>query len=255
MGAFMLHQVTLRTLVVAACAWLACDAGALTVGRARGAVLVGRPLDLAIPVRLDRTDDEPCASADVFYGEQKLPGAPSVRWQPGASGEGVVHVTSAVPVDEPMITVYLRVGCGEPTTRRFVMLAELPPDSEPAMPLVARRPAPEQAPRVQSPAAAAAAAAAARTPAAATSTAPVDARGPRRRVPLPAEAAVAALRAERSLPAARPSAAAPLPRARKPGGGAAGSRLKLEPIELGPERDPVLRLSTQLGGEPATDPL
>src|SRR6185295_3624053 len=134
--ALMFHKVTWRAVGLAACGCLlACDASALTVGRARGAVLVGRPLDLVVPVTLDASgEDAPCASAEVFYGEERLRRDPSVRWEPGANGQGVLRVTSPVPVVEPMVTVYLRVGCGQSMTRRFVMLSEVPPDNEPNTP-------------------------------------------------------------------------------------------------------------------------
>ncbi|MDB5858785.1 MAG: hypothetical protein JWQ76_2474, partial [Ramlibacter sp.] len=130
----MLHPVTFRTLAFAACGWLlACDASALALGRIRGPVLVGRPLELTVPVSLEGTDgDAPCADADVFVGEQRLTRPPSVRFEPGANRQGVLRISSPVPVDEPMVTVYLRVGCGQSVTRRYVLLAELPPEIEPA---------------------------------------------------------------------------------------------------------------------------
>src|SRR4051812_43707014 len=108
----MFQPVTFRALVVAACGWLlACDAAALSLGRARGAVLVGRPLELTIPATLDAADEEPCASGDLFYGESRLSRAPVVKWERSAGGQGVLRVTSEIPVDEPMVTLYLRVGC------------------------------------------------------------------------------------------------------------------------------------------------
>src|SRR4051812_4481677 len=113
----MFHPVTLRTLAVAACGWLlAFDAAGLTLGRARGAVLVGRPLELTIPVTLDAAGEEPCASGDLFYGESKLGQPPSVRWEQAGGGQGVLRVMSSTPVDEPMVTLYLRVGCGAQTS-------------------------------------------------------------------------------------------------------------------------------------------
>lgn len=235
----MLHTVTFRLLAVAACGWLlALDASALVLGRARGAVLIGRPLDVSIPATLAASDsDDPCADAELFYGEQKVGRAPSVRWEPGPNREGAIRITSAVPVDEPMVTLYLKVGCTQPVTRRYVMLSEPPPASEastlpggPRASAAAPRPAPAQAapvPRETTPAAT-----------------------PRERVAA-APAAVPRVGAEPARPAAgraarpaRPAAAAPAPApARQP-----ASRLRLDPAELLVERDPTLRLSPALAG-------
>ncbi|MDB5956218.1 MAG: hypothetical protein JWP60_2826, partial [Ramlibacter sp.] len=149
----MLHTVTARNLAIAACGWLlAWDASALSLGRTHGAPLIGRPLELSIPVTLDAPDAEgPCASAELFYGESRVTRTPSVRWEPGPAGQGVLHVSSSEPVDEPMVTLYLRVGCGQSTTRRFVLLSEPPPANEASAPLP--RTVPVQPPVVAAPAA------------------------------------------------------------------------------------------------------
>ncbi|MDB5953895.1 hypothetical protein, partial [Ramlibacter sp.] len=55
-------------------------------------------------------------------------------------------------------------------------------------------------------------------------------------------------------PAGRPVRPAPAQRAKKPESGANLSRLKLEPLDLGVERDPTLRLSDELRSQVATDP-
>lgn len=244
----MLHTVTVRALVVAACGWLvAIDAGALTVGRARGGALVGRPLDLAVPVTLDAPDaDGACARAEVFYGEQVVPGTPSVRWEPGRGNEGVLRVTTTAPVDEPMVTVYLHVGCGQSTTRRFVLLSELPPANEMTLPGARSVPpaatVPVPAPQAEAPAAAPAAP---RAPAVAPRRSDVAAAAPTVRPDAPM--------AESRTPARPvPSPAAP---AKAPRDAVAETlaRLKLEPLDLGAERSPTLRLTSELGTEPAAD--
>lgn len=205
MGAQMLHPVTFRTLALMACGWLlAGDALALTLGRARGAALIGRPLELVVPVTLDSSDTQgPCAGADLFYGEERVR-APTVRWEPGMGMQGVVRITSPVPVDEPMVTVYLRVGCGESSSRRFVLLSELAPENEQSavVPPVA--------------------------PAAA---------------PLPA-----------ATRPARAAAPAPKPLVQRIALAQPQARLKLEPLDLGIDRDPVLRISSELRSQLAAEP-
>lgn len=230
----MLHPVTFRTLAVLACGCLlAWDAAALSLGRARGAVLIGRPLELAIPVALDAGDDSPCASAELFHGDSKVGRAPEVRWEPGAEGQGVLRVTSMVPVDEPMVTLYLRAGCKQSTTRRYVMLAEPPPEVEPAAPVL-RGPA-AQAPQ----------AVPARPAQAPRAAAPRSAAGPGAAAPGAVSPPAAASRA---APPARA-----VPRARKEAV-QAQPRLKLEPLDLSIDRDPTLRLSSELRSQVAADP-
>jgi hypothetical protein len=260
----MLHTVTFRTLAVAACGWLlACDAAALTLGRARGAVLVGRPLELAIPATLDTAGEEPCASAEVFYGETRLARPPSVRWEPGAGGQGLLRVTSELPVDEPMVTVYLRVGCGGQTsTRRFVLLSEVPPDNEQSTatnrarvqpPLVAAAPA---GPQAAAPNGRASAPSSRATAPRSTSPRRDAARAP---AAPPDAAAPQTLRAEGAAPVARQqgraTAPSPAPRARREAAQVQSRpRLKLEPLDLAIDRDPTLRITTELSTQLLTDP-
>ena len=236
----MLHKVTCRVLPLAACACLvSLDASALVVGRAQGAVLVGRPLELTVPVTLDgQAGDEPCVSAEVFYGEERVRRTPTARWEPGTGGQGVLRVVSPTPVDEPMVTVYLHVGCGQGTTRRFVFLSEPPPANEAV--------APPNLPSVP-----------AQRPLATRPVPSVPAPGPR--ASHSGETGVATLHAEQGLPATRPQAgrrAAPAPvvrvRLAEPTEGR--PRLKLEPLDLALETEPVLRLSTELRSQVAADP-
>lgn len=229
----MLHKVTLRVVAIAACAWLlAGEAAALTLGRARGAVLIGRPLEVAIPVTLDTAQgDAPCTSADLYYGDDRVAGPVNARWEARGGAEGVVRVSAATPVQEPIVTLYLRVGCGQPNTRRYVMLSELPPENEPAA----------RAPAIQSPVVAAPAARSTPTPAPAAPVAPPRVR---ERPPVVAQAP--------AIPTAQPA-----PRARRapaPAPAPAQPRLRLEPLDLDPEREATLRLSPELATQAGADP-
>ncbi|RYF16159.1 MAG: hypothetical protein EOO30_12010 [Comamonadaceae bacterium] len=183
---------------MAACGWLlACDALALSLGRARGVALIGRPLDLAVQAA-DAGLENPCANADVFYGDTRVNTGVSVRWEPAADGQHVLRVRSDTPVDEPVVTLYLSAGCGNAaSTRRYVLLSEPLPELAPATPVPAR----EAAPRL--------------------------------------------------APASRP--AAPRTQARRQNA-QAKPRLRLEPLDLSVDRDPVLRLTSELGAPPAADP-
>ena len=113
---------------------------ALTLGRIQGAALIGRPLLVSIAVQADAGQSlaVSCFEADVFHGDNKQdPTSVSLRLEPSASGQGsVLRVSSDTPVNEPIVTVYLRVACAEPISRRYVMLADIV--SEQAAPVAPR---------------------------------------------------------------------------------------------------------------------
>lgn len=118
---------------------LGCDA--LTLGRVRGAAWVGKPLDMVIPVQLDAGEDAGtlCFEADVFHADTRQE-ASRVRVLVEATEQAQsvnVRVRSSALVDEPVVTVYLRTGCGQKTSRRYVLLADVPSDA--ATPPVAAR--------------------------------------------------------------------------------------------------------------------
>ena len=127
------RKSTLKLRATAVGTLLLCAAfgsGALTLGRVRGAALIGQPLDLSIQLQLDSSEDvsQPCFEADVFHADARQdPSRVKVVLESGSqTGVASLRVTSQSIVDEPMVTVYLRAGCGQKTTRRYVLLADLP---------------------------------------------------------------------------------------------------------------------------------
>ena len=109
---------------------IAFGSQALTLGRASSSALIGRPLDLAIAVQVDagETAAALCFDAEVFHGDVRQdPVRVKVLVEPTAQPNMLnVRVLSATAVDEPVVTVYLRTGCGQKTTRRYVLLADFP---------------------------------------------------------------------------------------------------------------------------------
>ena len=109
---------------------IAFGSQALTLGRASSSALIGRSLDLAIAVQVDagETAAALCFDADVFHGDVRQdPRRVKVLVEPTAQPSMLnVRVLSATAVDEPVVTVYLRTGCGQKTTRRYVLLADFP---------------------------------------------------------------------------------------------------------------------------------
>lgn len=120
----------------------ALTCSALTLGRAHGAVVLGQPLDIAVPVQTDDSDDilSLCLDADVTYGDVlQAKGRFTLTPGPAANGQSAsVRIRSSLPVDEPVVAVNLKAGCTQKVSRRFVFLADLPSDAalalKPAMP-------------------------------------------------------------------------------------------------------------------------
>lgn len=104
---------------------LAGSASAATVGPIQGRPVAGRPLEVNIPFAVDDAKDRACASANVRYGN-----APVRRSTLDVQGQGRKRnllVTSRATVNEPTVTVDVRVGCGaKAVARSFVLVASTP---------------------------------------------------------------------------------------------------------------------------------
>ena len=114
---------------------------AMSLGRYRGAALVGRPLDISVQAVLSAQDDPAalCIEADAFYADNKLDKSlVRVSTEKALSNplDTLIRIRSSVPVDEPVVTLNIRVGCQQKTERRYVILADLAsePSSVPLQP-------------------------------------------------------------------------------------------------------------------------
>jgi hypothetical protein len=110
------------------------SADALSLGRSRGAAIVGRSLDMSVLASLEPQDPTPestCFSTEVFYGDTRVNGqnviVSPLRTSPT---ELTLRVQSSKPIDEPFVTLYVRTTCGPSLSRKYVLLADSP--SEPA---------------------------------------------------------------------------------------------------------------------------
>lgn len=235
----------------------AVHSAAMSLGRIRGATLVGRPLDVTLSAQLDGTEtlSAACVAVDVFFGDTQIPeGKVRIVTSQGASGEALIRIRTSASVDEPVVTLYVREGCLQKNARKYVLLAEVAGENTSPLPVVggeavATVPMPTATTMPGVPGAgnakatAAQASSASRTgkaskarPEKNSSTAGVEAQSAASAAPLlPAPAARVAGRA----------APEPVPKTR--------SRLKLDPIDLAAERDPVLRSSPELLTEPSAD--
>lgn len=210
---------------------LACTSQALTLGRVRGVALIGKPLDVAVPVQMDLGESVSslCFDAEVFHADTRQD-ASRVRVLVQAAAQSQtanVRILSSAPVDEPVVTIYLRTGCGQKTSRRYVLLADIPSEVEgpaaAARPLIvtASLPAPVRADLPPAAPVRVTSAKVIRTPASSPRPA-----AQRRAEASPAKAGIAQVAS---------SSAAALAKS-KAGRSSGQSRLKLDPLELFSDR-------------------
>jgi pilus assembly protein FimV len=233
--AFPIKPCALAVLMLCA----AAGSNALTLGRARGTALLGQPFEMQVPVVLAADEDGSglCFSADVYYGESRQDGSKvGVKAELGATGQPVqVRITAKNPIDEPVVTVYVRAACGTTTSRRYVLLADLASELAPAPPSLASTPAPRLPSTGAAPRASVASTGKAETTL--PSADPANSRT--------AATAPAVVPARKVRPSPR-AAVAPQAAVAAPATGARKSRLKLAPLDLSQDWDPVLKSSPEL---------
>ena len=107
---------------------VALNSQALTLGRMRGAALVGQALDLSIQVQADAGESPgvQCFEVDVFYADTRQDASRvQLSVEPAQAQRYNVRIQSGNLVDEPVVTLYLRAGCAQKTSRRYVLLADI----------------------------------------------------------------------------------------------------------------------------------
>ena len=105
-------------------------AAAMGFGKVGSPTLLGQRLDFSALVHLDGNEvlERNCVSAEVRSGENKL-GDDQIRVsvQGGADpGERTVRVTTLRPIDEPIVTVDVTIGCTSRISRKFVTFLDPP---------------------------------------------------------------------------------------------------------------------------------
>lgn len=237
----------------------AMGSAALGLGRVQGAVFVGQPLDVRVQLLLDASEEiqSVCMGAEVFYGETPLDAARvSVAVEPAAPGSDrgtTVRVTASALIDEPIVTINLRAGCAQKSSKRYTLFPEVSTHvvEHVVTPLPARR----TSPAVELPAVSAASAQQQPAPAAPTAAsgglAVAAPQKSRRAAGSESAVARAAPPGRVAAPVVAPAAA---PARAKPAKAAGRSRLKLDPLDLLVEVDPVLRASPELLTLPQENP-
>lgn len=116
---------------------------ALTLGQPQGAVWIGRPLDLVVPLTLAEGEggDSLCAEAEMIQGGTRVDDRRvTVSLEPGSRpGQTRIHVRSTMPVEEPVVQITVRAGCQASSSRQFVLLADMPVEVSPPSALAAAR--------------------------------------------------------------------------------------------------------------------
>jgi hypothetical protein len=233
--AFQLKHCALGALLL--CATMGSNA--LTLGRARGAALLGQPFQITVPVQLASDEDGSglCFEADVFYGDARQESTRvSVTPERNAAGQPTaLRIQARMPVDEPVVSVYVRSACGVSTSRRYVLLADLVSEVNPpvavAAPQAARQPAVVLPAGTSANGAPVAAGTGAAAPAVAASAKPV---------------ATPAVPAKKSLPRTETLLGNKAPTSSRP-------RLKLAPLDLSQDWEPALKSSSELIAPPVED--
>jgi hypothetical protein len=251
----------------------ASESGALQLGKHRGAAIIGQPLNIGIQATVDSPEELAvgCVDAEVFYADNRVEKS-RVRVSSEKSGIGadaLIRVRTTVPIDEPVVTIYLRTGCVQKVEKRYVVLADMLSESAAAtggaLPSVPAQMRPSNTgPQIDSSGSVKSAldvgrearrleraeqradkknqaAAAKQARNAQASNLP----GSSSRATVEAAVLPEAATGDKKAATAMPKVATP----EKSKG-----RLKLEPIELLAERDPTLKPSTELRTAPTNDP-
>jgi hypothetical protein len=102
----------------------------LTLGALQGNAWLGRRLEVSAVAQLNagQSTTALCASAEIFHADTKVDGSRvRVLTEPtGRTDEVILRIVSSATVDEPVVTIQLRVGCDSETVRRYVLLPDAP---------------------------------------------------------------------------------------------------------------------------------
>ena len=224
----------------------------MTLGRVRGAALIGQPLDVSIAVQFDAEENasSQCMEADVFHADTRQdPARVKVSVEPTQQLQtATVRIVSSQLVDEPIVTVYLKAGCLQKITRRYVLLADFPSEQVTA---------PAAVPSISSGASSAV------VPAATATETPLgSAWSEASKATIPAARPKEAVVAKPAVRKVKPQAAAPVKPTEAPpdkavavekrqAGRAAGqSRLRLDPLEVLAERVTTLESAKATASAP-----
>jgi hypothetical protein len=106
---------------------LSQPSAAFSLGRLRGPTVLGQALEVFVPIQASVDEDlvGMCVAADVYYGDSAVEFSKvTVRTDTAVGGVSTIRISARKPVDEPVVTVYLRIGCQTQSSRKYVLLSE-----------------------------------------------------------------------------------------------------------------------------------
>lgn len=224
---------------------------ALGFGRPTSQAILGESLTLTVPLRLEAGEEvkDECVSAEVLFGDERVVSSAVNVSLLSSGAERRLRVSTSALINEPIVTINLKAGCGASITRKFVVLADPPELSSPAVAVAPRVPlSPEPPPRMPAPRSdtsdsAPAGPVAGPTPPVRVAPAPkVPRAAPERQLP----------RAE-DLAASSGGTARPLRQRQASAAPAEQPRLLLDPAGIDALVVPDLRISTMLPGAAAAE--
>lgn len=113
---------------------------AVTLGAVQGKVTIGRPLELVVMAAAGEAlpESDACPQAEVSYGDSRLTAA-ELSVTGLTQGQPGWRVRASRPVNEPLVTLLFRVGCGAGYSRSYVLLADQDSKVAPARPAARTR--------------------------------------------------------------------------------------------------------------------
>jgi pilus assembly protein FimV len=123
------NRVSYFVALMAVLTVVAAPSHAFTLGDLRGSVVIGRSLDVSVPV-LPGSGEEAlasCLSAEVLFADaQQISSLTVTPVTAGPVPTALVRIRASALVDEPVVSVLLRSSCGGVTSRRYVLLSDFP---------------------------------------------------------------------------------------------------------------------------------
>ena len=126
----MPHALPSFVALAVAASLASADVSAMGLGSVRSATLLGQPLNIAVPVRLEADEnlEAECVRAEVHAGDELID-RDRVRVRvtsTGDSGERLIRITTVGAINEPVVTLTLTAGCPPRISRKFVTFADPP---------------------------------------------------------------------------------------------------------------------------------
>ncbi len=122
-----MRTVRAAVVLVTASCLLVPMASAMRLSDAGSSSRIGQPLDFHAVVDLEGQESlsPRCVRADVSAGETRVPSSQvKVGLREQGAGRVMAHVTTALPMTEPVVTVSLSVGCPAKAVERYVVMLE-----------------------------------------------------------------------------------------------------------------------------------